>query len=81
MIIDSAPFPLKHGFTYNEDFDEFNKPHNDGIIIIWEKRGKWELSYTDGNDYQYFLGKGTEEDIERMLVVFTRDSKIDTILG
>ena len=78
-------FPMTHGFLYNDDNDEFYKPHLKGNIIIWtitiEHRQIWEISYVDEDDYQHFLGKGNREDIEHKLVIFTRDSKLDEILG
>lgn len=74
-------FPIKYKFEYIEDLDEFNKPYKDGIIILWEKNGKWELSYTDSEDYQHFIGKGNEYEIESILKIFERDLKIDEILS
>lgn len=83
-MIESS-FPITHGFLYNEENDEFYKPHLKGSIIIWtltiEHRQVWEISYVDEEDYQHFLGKGSIEDIERKLVIFTRDSKLEEILG
>jgi len=84
MIVECA-FPIVYGFSYNENGDEFFKPHLSGNIIIWSLSYKgreiWELSYVDEEDYQHFLGKGTKEDIISKLRIFTRDSKIDEILG
>lgn len=78
-------FPITHGFLYNEDTDEFYKPHLKGSIILWtisiEYRQIWTISYVDEEDNQYFLGKGNVEYIEQKLVMFKRDSKLDEILS
>jgi hypothetical protein len=76
-------FPEEHGLKYDQTLDEYSMPFEDGIIIIWEKvkADLWELSYVDSDEYQFFLKKGTQEEVEDTLKSFIRDKKIDTILS
>ena len=76
-------FPLEHGLKYDSNLDEYSMPFEDGTIVIWEKskHDLWELSYVDSDEYQFFLKKGTQEQIEDRLKSFIRDKKIDRILG
>lgn len=76
-----AEFPIRHGFQYNEDYDEWYKPHMNGNIILWEKRGKWEMSYVDEEDYQKIIARGSEEEIIESFKIFRRDTRIGDILG
>ena len=70
------------GFKYNGEFDEFSVPFGDGMLIIWEKESfsLWELSYVDKEDNQFFIKKGTYEEIFESLKIFIRDKKIDDLL-
>lgn len=76
-------FPSKYGFKYNEDYDEWQKPGFDGLIILWEKPtnpGIWELSYFDDNDDMFSLSIGDEDHIIQQLKTIDKNG-LDSIIG
>lgn len=77
----NSSFPIKYGFTYHENLDEFRLDFGEGYFVIWEFKNKWELSYVDKDDYQKFIKKGNFDDLSNILSEILRDKKIDSIIG
>jgi hypothetical protein len=81
MIIDFHPHEL--GFNYDPEYDEYSCPFGTGTLVLWEK-GKydlWELSFVGGDDYQYFIKKGSYGEVLESLKIFIRDKKIEMLLS
>ena len=76
----SIPFPINHGFEYYENDDEFRLyiDHNE-YFLVWEIKGKWEISHVDKEDNQKFLAKGDETKIVNVIRSLIRDRKIDLL--
>jgi len=77
-------FPLNCGFKYNDEYDEWQKPQFNGVLILFEKLNEydvWELSFLDEEDYLHTITKGDEDYIITQIKMMDRDNKINEILG
>lgn len=77
-------FPERYGFRYNDNYDEWQKPLFNGIIILWEKPtspGIWELSFFDDNGEMFSLSMGDEDHIIQQLKIIESDKGLDHLMG
>jgi hypothetical protein len=84
MISNNIDFPIKYGFKYNYEYNEWQKPFSDGILVICEKYntpGIWEMSFSDENDQLHPIVIGDEDYIVENILLIIRIGSIDGFIN